>query len=277
MSVVVFDSGSSRAASIPISHNHAGFPDGIGGIELLGRMRVQAAKYGANLRSVEVTGVANSGDVYSVVTTVGQTLARTVLVATGVFNRRPPMATATHDAAVARGLLRYCPVCDGYEVTDKNVAVLGSGPKAFREALFLRSYTKDLTLVSTEESCGLSDDEMTRLAELKVTLVSGPLVSVECTRDTISFQTKTAMYTFDSAYPALGSDIRSELAKMVGADCSEDGCILVDKHQRTNVSGLYAAGDVVIGLDQISNAMGQAGVAATTIRNDLCEKTLLRR
>jgi thioredoxin reductase (NADPH) len=55
----------------------------------------------------------------------------------------------------------------------------------------------------------------------------------------------------------------------VGAAVTEEGCIKVDRHQRTSIVGLYAAGDVVIGLDQISHAMGEAGVAATTIRNDL--------
>ena len=57
---------------------------------------------------------------------------------------------------------------------------------------------------------------------------------------------------------------------MVGADLSNSNCIRVDSHQRASVPGLYAAGDVVIGLDQISHAMGEGGVAATTIRNDLC-------
>src|SRR3546814_13184103 len=67
------------------------------------------------------------------------------------------------------------------------------------------------------------------------------------------------------------------LAEMVGAKLSDSGCILVDAHQRTNVPGLYAAGDVVQGLDQISHAMGHGGVAATTIRNDLTKvKPLIR-
>ena len=56
---------------------------------------------------------------------------------------------------------------------------------------------------------------------------------------------------------------------MVGAALAKDGCFLCDDHMRTSVPGLYAAGDVVIGLDQISHSMGQGGVAATTIRNDL--------
>jgi thioredoxin reductase (NADPH) len=58
---------------------------------------------------------------------------------------------------------------------------------------------------------------------------------------------------------------------------SEDGCLVVDAHQRTSVAGLYAAGDVVKGLDQISHAMGEGGVAATTIRNDLAERQPLWR
>jgi thioredoxin reductase (NADPH) len=58
---------------------------------------------------------------------------------------------------------------------------------------------------------------------------------------------------------------------------NEQGCIGVDAHQRTSVEGVFAAGDVVIGLDQISHAMGEGGVAATTIRNDLAkDKPFLR-
>lgn len=82
---------------------------------------------------------------------------------------------------------------------------------------------------------------------------------------------------FDALYPALGSDIRSELVTQVGAHLSIEGCLTVDAHQRTDVPGLYAAGDVVLGLDQISHAMGEGGVAATTIRNDLARRTPLRR
>ena len=58
----------------------------------------------------------------------GPVTARTVLLATGVTNRRPPMDEELHDEALARGLIRYCPICDGYEVTDKKVGVIGIGP-----------------------------------------------------------------------------------------------------------------------------------------------------
>ncbi len=79
---------------------------------------------------------------------------------------------------------------------------------------------------------------------------------------------------FDTLYPAMGSDVHSSLARDVGAQLTDEGCIRVDAHQRTSVPNLYAAGDVVIGLDQISHAMGEAGVAATAIRNDLVARGL---
>jgi thioredoxin reductase (NADPH) len=82
---------------------------------------------------------------------------------------------------------------------------------------------------------------------------------------------------FDSLYPALGSVIRSELAVVLGAEATEDGCLVIDTHQRTTVPGLYAAGDVAKGLDQISHAMGEAAVAATAIRNDLAQARNLAR
>ena len=93
----------------------------------------------------------------------------------------------------------------------------------------------------------------------------------------ITVDTAEGHFIFESIYPALGSDVHCQLAEMVGARLNDDGCVGVDAHMRTSVEGLYAAGDLVIGLDQISNAMGQGGIAATTIRNDLAkEEPLLR-
>ena len=89
--------------------------------------------------------------------------------------------------------------------------------------------------------------------------------------------TPSGALRFDSVYPALGSTIRSSLAVAAGARATADGCLEVDDHQRTSIPGLFAAGDVVKGLDQISHAMGEAGVAATTIRNLLDERSPIRR
>jgi thioredoxin reductase (NADPH) len=277
LSVTIFDDQTSRAAMIPISHNHPGFPEGINGAELLSRMRAQAQRYGALVQASKVMTLERENDHFMLRFDSGVVLSRTVLMATGVVNRRPPISPDKHDDAVARGLLRYCPVCDGFEVSDKPVGVLGTGTKGFKEAKFLRSFTRDLTLVAPDGVHDLADEEQRDLEDLGIKVEAGPVVSVEPGADMIIVTTATRAYAFASLYPALGSDIRSGLAAKLGACVSGEGCIDVDAHQRTSVPGLYAAGDVVIGLDQISHAMGQAGVAATAIRNDLCEiETLIR-
>ncbi len=278
LSIRLFDCGTSRAALIPRTHNHAGYPGGIRGTALLALMQQQAAEFGAVREERRVESLRKDGQFFEVTTGERTVKARTVLIATGVFNRHPPeMADDLHDAALERGLLRYCPICDGYEVTDRKVAVIGTGDHGTAEALFLRGYTRDLTLISPDGEHDLDDACNTKLDEAGIIRKSGPCGSYAIEGDRLAVETADGMLAFDSVYPALGSHIRSELAVDVGATASEDGCLDVDEHQRTSVEGLFAAGDVVKGLDQISHAMGQAGVAATTIRNYLADKYTLYR
>eukprot|EP01035_Chromulina_nebulosa_P025295 gene25295-biopygen16386 len=110
-----------------------------------------------------------------------------------------------------------------------------------------------------------------------VALADGPSGRLTLEGERIALDTADGRLDFASVYPALGSVIRSDLARGLSAKMTDDGCLLVGDHQRTSVAGLYAAGDVVKGLDQISHAVGEGGVAATTIRNDLAERTPLLR
>ncbi|PCD02725.1 thioredoxin reductase [Sphingomonas spermidinifaciens] len=275
--VRMFDCGSSRAALIPCTHNHAGYPGGISGRDLLRRMREQAADFGVTREDARVTAIEPQNGRFRIVCDDREWTARTVLLATGVVNHRPKgMDDALHDEALRRGFLRYCPICDGYEVTDKRVGVIGTGEHGMREALFLRGYTRDVTLIAPgahdlDESCHAALDEA------GITRVEGPCDGYRIESDRLTLDTAEGGLAFDSVYPALGSTIRSDLAIAAGAAAAGEGCLTVDDHMRTTVPGLFAAGDVVLGLDQISNAMGQAGVAATTIRNALNEATPLRR
>lgn len=272
--ILVVDGGKSRAALIPCTHNHAGFPDGIKGTELLERMREQACKYGARVETEFVTKLERdeSTGLFTATWGSGKAVARSVLIATGITNRRPPMDEDLHDDALARGLVRYCPICDGYEVTDKKVGVIGSDSHGVAEALFIRSYTADVTLIAPDKALRLKPEDAQKLKDAAIGCVDGPAQAVAVANDCITVDTAEGHYTFDSIYPALGSDTHTQLAEMVGAKLAADDCILCDNHQRSSVPGLYAAGDVVHGLDQISHAMGEGGVAATTIRNDLCDQ-----
>lgn len=278
LDILVVDGGKSRASWIPCSHNHAGFPEGINGKELLRLMREQAQKYGARIETEQVTKLERGEDgIFTATWGSGCERARTVLLATGITNRRPPMDEDLHDEALSGGLIRYCPICDGYEVTDKKIGVIGSDSHGVAEAIFIRSYTPDVTLIAPDAALDLGKEDQEKLKKASIHCVDGPAQAVAITGKCIVVDTAEGHYTFDSVYPALGSDTHTQLGEMVGARIADDGCFLCDDHQRTSVDGLYAAGDVVHGLDQISHAMGEGGVAATTIRNDLCKQTPLLR
>ncbi len=274
----LYDSGDSRAALIPRTHNHAGYPGGIAGAELLKRMRQQAGEFGVECADATVARIEPQGHEFLVEVEGGEPLqARSILLATGVHNIPPDMDRTEHDAALQRGLLRYCPICDGYEVTDQKVGVIGTGDHGMREALFLRGYTDDVTLIAPGAAHDLDDACRAKLDEAGIVHVDGPCDPIRIDGDQLAIDTAVGTLRFASVYPALGSHIRSELAVAAGAKASEEGCLEVDDHQQTSVPGLFAAGDVVLGLDQISNSMGQAGVAATKIRNLLNERRPIRR
>jgi thioredoxin reductase (NADPH) len=278
LSLKVIDAGKSRASLIPCTRNHAGFPDGISGTELIERMKAQAQKFGAAIENGRVTRLDRLEEGFCAEWGSGPVIARTVLLATGVSNRRPPMDEVLHDQALADGLIRYCPICDAFEITDKNVGVIGSGNHGVEEAIFLRGYTPHVMLIAPDKSHALSAGDRQRLENYGIKTVDGPSHAVSIYGKCITVDTVEGHYSFDSIYPALGSDTHVELAEQVGAEIApKTRCITVDDHQRTSVPGLYAAGDVVIGLDQISHAMGEGGVAATSIRNDLAKREPLLR
>ena len=277
LDILVVDDGKGRAESIPCTHNHAGYPDGISGKELVRLMREQAQRYGARIERDYVTRLDQTENGFCATWGSGSVEAKTVLLATGVKNRRPLMDEDLHDEALERGLIRYCPICDGYEVTDKKIGVIGSDSHGVAEAVFLRGFTPNVTLIAPDKALSLKPEDQEKLKAAKIDCVDGPAQAVAISESCIIVDTAEGHFTFDTVYPALGSDTHNQLAEQVGARLNELGCIGVDAHQRTSVPGLYAAGDVVIGLDQISHAMGEGGVAATTIRNDLAkERPLLR-
>ena len=278
LSVLVVDRGDGRALSIPRSHNHAGFPDGIAGAHLIALMTEQAIKYGAQIVHGEVARLQPSSDGNLTCDWEDKSYtARSVLLATGVVNRRPMIDDALHDEGLQRGLIRYCPVCDGYEVTDQTVAVVGSEHHGVEEAIFLRSFTRHITLICPYGTHRLSEDLRARCNSAGIEVMDGPIHRFTLLDDKIALNLPGKQLRFDTLYPALGSDIQSQLAVSLGADVSEEGQVKVDLQQRTSIRGLYAAGDVVLGLDQISHAMGEGGVAATAIRNDLAQHGLLLR
>ena len=266
---LVVDAGASRAGWIPVSHNLPAFPDGIPGPELLARMRAAAERHGARVEAGEVRRLERAGDGFAADLGGRTVTARRVLLATGVDDVQPELPDLGD--AVRRGLVRVCPICDAYEARDRKVAIIGYGRCRVREALLLRTYTTDLTLLTLGRELELTGEERAELREAGVRLVEEPVAGIAAEGDRVAAwrMRSGAEHRFDVLYTALGLRARSGLATALGAGHDGDGALVVDEHQRTSVPGLYAAGDVVRGLGQVSVATGQAAIAATAINNSL--------
>jgi thioredoxin reductase (NADPH) len=274
--VRVVDAGGSRASLIPTSHNYPGFPDGISGRELLLRLREQARRYGATLTAGTVETLECIEDGTFRVQSGTETMsARTIVIATGAMDVEPSLPNIKD--AIRSGLIRHCPICDGYEVIDKRVAVIGRGLKGANEARFLRHYTDKLTLFTLGTPHEIDDACRASLDQAGIEIVDETLAEV-CTQEgaIVGLQTRSGrMYRFDTLYSALGCRVRSDLARAVGASCDEVGQIVVDEKLRTTVPGVYAVGDVANDLNQIAVGAGHAALAATAIHNSLRTGTVL--
>ena len=267
--VVVADGGSPRACWIPVSHNMPGFPAGITGDAILSRMRDQAMEYGAVIEAGRVEGLARGGDGFTARLNGRDLRARAVLLATGVVDHHPDLPGV--ERAIERALVRICPICDGYEARDKAVAIIGKDDLGVREAAFLRTYSDRVTLIHVGAANALTRRDA--LARLGVDLVEAPIDNVTLEGDRVTAISWGGTFrSFDLVYSALGTTPNAGLADALGCQTDDDGRLLVDPHQATSVPGLYAAGDVVRGLNQIAVATAEAAVAATAIHNALREQ-----
>jgi len=265
----ILDGGTSRLLLVPTSHNYPGYVGGVHGKDLLTRLRAQVAEYGVDVTTGTVDTLERLPDgSFLVRATNGEWLARTVILATGVVDVEPDLPEVKQ--ALAAGFLRYCPICDGFEASGRKVAVVGRGKGGLSEALFVRHYTPDITLLSVREPIELDGEERLRIDRAGLRVVHEPVSGLVYGDDGLRAQFGDGTQErFDVLYSALGTMVNSGLGRLLGSEASADGCLVVDEHQQTSVDGLYAAGDIVAGLNQITVAMGQAAVAATAIHNRL--------
>lgn len=268
--IVVLDAGNSRARWIPRSHNCPGFPDGVTGDELLARLREQAMDYDTPVTRARAEGLEIVEGGFRVTDTSDcHYHARTALLATGIVDVLPHQPWI--EDAVACGAMRLCAICDGFEASDGSVAIHGPLPSAFGHAQFMRTYSPTVTLVPSDDT--MPDAQMRSAAQTDgIELMPRP-------RELLFDGTRCGFVDadgerrmFDTVYPVLGSRSQAHLAMGLGARVDDDNELIVSREQMTSVDGLYAIGDVVSALNQISVAVGHAAIAATCIHNTLPPK-----
>lgn len=274
--VRVVHDGRSRALWVPRSRNIPGFPDGIVGADLIARMTDHATRYGAEIFEAKVDAIAprQNEDGFRARLADGATIdARGLILATGVVTNLAKLDSSDHNAAVRNGVLRYCPICDGFEHSDERIAVLGSDLHGAAEAMFLRQYSSDVTLIPKWQ-VALTDMQRSELEARGVDILEGRVLRLDATEEAmfVAIEGEAKPLRFDTLYPAFGSTPRSELAAMLAPRNDPKGCIPFGAFSDGLLPGVYAAGDVIEGLDQISVATGQGAMAATRLHNWLREQ-----
>jgi len=269
--IAVVDGGSSRARWIPESHNCPGFPFGVAGPALLRKLRDQAEAYGAPITQGRIVELRRAGDMFTACDADGRCWhARNVVLATGIVDRLPRLegGDATLEAAIAAGAMRLCAVCDGFEASDDRLAVIAPVDDAIRHAVFLRTFSRRVDAIPERDAQPSAEcAALARSAHVTVRPVASQLQYADgaCT---VTFA-DGARQQYDSVYPVLGCTAQSQLAATLGARLDDNRELVVDARQQTSIAGLYAIGDVVSALNQISVAVGHAAIAATAIHNRL--------
>lgn len=268
--VRVVDAGGSRIQRIPRTRNVMGFPDGIAGTELLARLQEHADRYRVPREQGRVQSL-RPGEDGSFEADLGsrRLRARKVLLATGASDVEPEIPGL--DAGLQAGQVRYCPVCDGFETQGQRVAVLGQAAHGLREALFIAGFHNQVSWLSMGSLHQVSDADLARLRAAKVRVADAPPQQIVCHpgKGVVVVMPDGGALSFDVLYPALGLVHASRLATALGARVQANGQLVIDEHLQTTVPGLYVAGDVASGLNQINVAAGHAAIAATAIHNQL--------
>ncbi|MGN2245063.1 NAD(P)/FAD-dependent oxidoreductase [Frateuria sp. GZRR35] len=264
--ILLADAGASRARWIPASHNCPGFPFGVAGNELLARFRLQAEAYGVPGVRTRITQLDRHAEGFTASDGQRHWHARTVMLATGVVDRLPALEGV--EDAIATGTVRLCAVCDAYEARDDVIGVLGPADAAVGHAAFLRTFSRHVCVLPVD---GASPDEdlQRRATDSGVQLWPAPrrleLVDGACQAHFADGR----RLRMETLYPVLGADAQSGLAAALGARMDDEGALVVDDHLQTSVPGIYAIGDVVSALNQISVAVGHAAIAATAVHRRL--------
>ncbi len=280
--VVVLDADASRARWIPESNNCPGFPRGIAGNDLLRIYGEQVCQLGLDVTRARVASLsrcaaeadddapgdrdADTGPCFLLRADDGRTWrARRVMLATGVVDVLPDVAWAA--AAMDATAMRLCAICDGYEASDGRLAVYGAPATALSHARFLRTFSADVAMLLDGDD---GDDATLRdeAAAIGVTLLGRPS-ALEFDGRRCSAVVDGTRHVFDALYPAMGSNVQSALATGIGARVDDEGALEVDDAKMTSVDGLYAIGDVVSALNQISVATGTAAIAASAVHSSL--------
>lgn len=266
---VLFDTGygGGLMALSPEIENYPGYPS-ISGMQLGDKMREHLEKYmtpnfGETVEILEVTE-----DEVKIKTTNGEYTAGAVIIATGTVHRK--LGIKGEGKLTGRGV-SYCATCDGPFFKGKKAIVVGGGNSALIEAIALKQMGVDISLIHRRDVLRGEDAYKDRAVEVGVNIIYQTHVEEVLGDDkvekvlvhNVKDQKKSALKT-SAVFVSIGEEPQNQLAKQIGCEIDDQGYIITDKNQRTNIKRVYAAGDITGGLRQIVTACAEGAIAALT-------------
>ena len=249
----------------PRIENYPGFPDGIAGQELASRMLRQCQSAGVELRYPEEALELQLGEAKRVRTAEALYEAEALILAMGTRHRR--LGVPGEERLRGRGV-SYCALCDGPLFKDRRVAIVGGGNTAASEALYLADIASEVILIHRRATLRAERVLVEALEKRGVRLILNAVVEeivgeeeVEGLR--LRVDGRHMKLWVEAVFISVGQEPNSELARSAGVEVDGGGYIIVDERQRTNIPGVYAAGDVTNRpYKQIGTAVAQGITAA---------------
>jgi thioredoxin reductase (NADPH) len=259
------------ASTTYLLENYPGFPEGLTGIEMGNKLEAQARKFGCDIYYGEATGIKIEKAKKIVDVEKYKLETKAIILATGTQPKK--LGLKGEEELRGRGV-SYCATCDGPFYRDKNIVVVGGGNAAIEESLFLTRYASKITVVHRRDKLradkilaerALNHPKIFILWNSEVEEIVGRERVEQVVVKNIKTQTKSKLLT-DGVFFYVGSSPNSGLVKgLVKLD--ENGYILTDEELRTNVPGIFAAGDIrKKSLKQVVTAAADGALAADSAR-----------
>jgi thioredoxin reductase (NADPH) len=264
----IFDrgDGGGRAVLSPKIENYAGF-ESISGMELMEKMKHHASKYVTFHLYEEVKKIERYDNTITIETGKGKYAVGAILLCTGTEHKK--LEISGEEEFLGKGV-SYCATCDGYFFKGKKVAVIGGGNTALMEAIFLKQIgCKEVTLIHRRDRLRAEKIYEDEAREKHVQILLNMTVEKIDGKKTVTslhlidvVSGKKSILGVDGVFVSIGETPQNDLAKQLKIKLDEQGYIVVDRQQKTNVKGIYAAGDITGGLRQIVTACAEGAIAA---------------
>lgn len=264
---VIFDSGmgGGLATESPEIENYPGFKK-INGIDLMEKMKDHAKEYAKFKFYEEVKEIKKEGDRFKIVTSKGEYEAGAVIICTGTTHKK---LDAKGEKELSGRGVSYCATCDGFFFKDKDVVVIGGGNSAVIEAIYLKQVGCNVSIVHRRDRLRAEKSLEVKAVDMGINIVWDSVVEEIVGKEKVegvklkNVKTgKTKVMPVDGVFISIGEVPQSEIAVNAGVETDEHGYIKTDEMQRTNIKGIYAAGDITGGVRQIITACSEGAKAA---------------